>query len=519
VVASALPTTRSLRRTMGGLVPINLAVQVCSFVSSVALARVLGASASTDAYYLGLSIPVLTYGIFMGALRAGAIPSLAEVAGAAGEEGLGRASGELVSSVLVATAVLTLVVTGIAEALLPLIAGGDLLALTRVTLAELAPYAVIGATTGVLGAVLAVRGVFALPVVVMMFEPIIKTVLTFSLGHEIGVQALIMGNLVGSGLALAVLWRAVQRGGISLRVSRHFNTPFVRTAARISLPLIASFSVLPVNPVVDRTMASGFGPGSITALELGLRLFSVPAGLFTGLLIAPIIATWSARKAAGGWPALRASATRALNGAAAVLPPFVVLGVVLRHQLVALVFQGGAYPSGALHKTTAVFGMILLSLPAQMLIVVFSTLFIVQKDTVFPMKLAFANVGLNVALNFAFRALFGVAGIALSTSITYTLLLVAYAFTARRRWGSFYAGEIWPIVIRVVASVALVASVAALLIGTFPAANSRPDALVVVVVVGLVGLVLHLGVLVVGRDHLALGALSRLRTLAVRASR
>jgi putative peptidoglycan lipid II flippase len=383
----------------------------------------------------------------------------------------------------------------------------------------LAPYAVIGATSGVLGAVLAVRGAFVLPVVVMMFEPIIKTALTLGLGHEIGVQALILGNLIGSGLALAVLWRGVQWEGISLHLSRHFNTPFVRGAARISLPLIASFSVLLVNPVVDRTMASGFGSGSITALELGLRLFNVPAGLVTGLLIAPIIATWSARKAAGGWPALRASTTRALDAAAAVLPPLVVLGIMLRHQLIALVFEGGAYPASALHKTTGVFGAILLSLPAQMLIVVFSTLFIVQKDTVFPMKAAFANVGLNIALNFLFRALFGVAGIALSTSLTYTLVLVAYAFSAHRRWGSFYSGRPWTAAARVAASVAIIAPAAALLLAALPTANSRLDALVVIVVVGSVGLLLHATTLAVGRDRLALGALSRLRTLTVRAIR
>jgi len=40
-----------------------------------------------------------------------------------------------------------------------------------------------------------------------------------------------------------------------------------------------------------------------------------------------------------------------------------------------------------------------------------------------------------VALNFAFRPLFGVAGLALSTSLTYSLLVAVFARVARRRWG------------------------------------------------------------------------------------
>ena len=53
----------SVRRVMAGLVPVNLVVQGCSFASSVALARVLGAGASTDAYYVGLTVPLFSYGV------------------------------------------------------------------------------------------------------------------------------------------------------------------------------------------------------------------------------------------------------------------------------------------------------------------------------------------------------------------------------------------------------------------------------------------------------------------------
>jgi putative peptidoglycan lipid II flippase len=518
-VASTLPRERSLRRIMTGLVPVSLAVQVLSFASSVALARVLGASTATDAYYLGLAVPALSYGILLAALRLGAIPALTDVAASSGNEGLDRAGGELFSGVLSASVVLTIVVTSIVEMALPLIVGGDLLHMTRVTLLELAPYGVLGAATGVLGAVLAVRGVFMPAVAVLALEPIVKTVLTVGLGHEIGARALIAGNLIGGALAVVVLWRVVRGEGITLRLGRHFDSPFVRNTARLSIPLLVSQSVLLVNPLVDRSMASGFGPGSVTALELGLRLFLVPAGLMTGLLIGPIAATWASRKAVGGWPTLRQSMTRALDGAAAVVPPLVVLGVILRHQFVELVFKGGAYPTSALKETTAVFGMILLSLPAQMLIVIFSTLFIVQKDTIFPMRVAFMNVVLNLALNFAFRALFGVAGIALSTSLTYTILLLAFAVGAHRRWGTFYDGSVRRVTVRVLASVAITATGAALLMSALPTVSSRAGALLVVAAVGLFGLSLHATVLALGRDPWALGAAAQVRRLALRGTR
>jgi putative peptidoglycan lipid II flippase len=207
--------------------------------------------------------------------------------------------------------------------------------------------------------------------------------------------------------------------------------------------------------------------------------------------------------------------SRALDGAAAVVPPLVVLGIVLRVQLVELVFRGGAYSESALRETTSVFGMILLCLPAQMLIVLFSSLFIVQKEMIFPMKIAFANVGLNLGLNFGLGAIFGLPGIALSTSLTYTLLLLVFAVGAYRRWGVFYDGNVGRVVMRVVASVTITAAATVLMISVLPTASSRPTALLVVVVAGAIGLFLHSMVLVVGRDPFALGAVTKVRRLAL----
>jgi putative peptidoglycan lipid II flippase len=507
----------SVRRTMLGLTPWNLGVQVLSFVSAVALARVLGASVSTDAYYLGLSIPVLTYGILMQALRSAGIPVLTDAA-AGGHAELTEAANQIVSGVVFAAVVLALVTTGIAELALPLIAHGRLLHLTRMTLAELAPYAVFGAVTGILTALLNVRRSFAVAVAVGMFEPLLKTVLTFALGHEIGIQALIIGNLVGGGLATALLWYWVRRGGLDLRLVRRFDGPFVQKTLHLSIPLVASASVLLVNPVVDRTMASSLGAGSVTAFELGLRLFLVPAGLVLGLLIGPVTAAWASRLATGGWESLQSSATRALAASATLLPPFVVLGVVLRRELVTVVFKGGAYTASDMHRSASVFGMILLSLPAQMLIVLLSALFVVHRDTIFPMKVAFGNVVLNIALNFAFRPIFGVAGVALSTSLTYTILTVVYAYAAYKRWGAIYAGRIWPVLARVSLSAAATALAALLAVAALPSPGSRAEALLVIAVVAAIGLVVHAAVATASRDPYALRTASELRRLVARST-
>ena len=302
-----------LLRTMIRLAPWSLGVQAASLVSSIALARVLGASVATDAYFLGLSIPLLVYGVLLTAVRSGAIPPLTELVDSG--NAFSRASSQIVSAIAAASTVCSLALTAAAVLVLPTLIGGSehFAFLTRVTILELAPLGVIGSLTGVLGAVLAVRGIFAPQVAVMAIEPLVKTVLTLTLGHHIGAQALILGNLIGSSAAAVVLWKLVRRGGVQIRFGRPIDTPIVRTALAVSAPLLVSATVLQVNPVVDRTMAASVGRGSVTALELGMRLFLVPAALILSTLVSPLTATWAARFLQTGWSAIQESLGRILT--------------------------------------------------------------------------------------------------------------------------------------------------------------------------------------------------------------
>jgi putative peptidoglycan lipid II flippase len=491
-------TEINLARVFAGTLPLNVGVQALSFVAWASFAHVLGASTETDAYLLGLSVPALAYGIMLTAIRVGVIPGLTEEVARDDAAG-GRAANELFAAAIFASAAVGLVLTAIAVAAAPLVLRSDpnLIFRTRLTIVELSPLAVLGATTGVLSAILAVRKSFAPAVAVLALDPLFRIGLVLSLGQQIGVQSVIIANLAGASAAVGVLWLTVRRHGIPLTLIRPAPTPFVRSVIGVSAPLLISASVLTVNPIIDRTMAVDVSAGAVTALDLGMRL--VPGGLFVALVVAPLTATWAARKTSGGWPAIQKSLQRALTTAAIVILPLVVIGFILRHQAVAFVYHGGAYSEHAAAETTAVFGMSLLGLPAQVLSVILSTLFIVQRETIVPMKIGFANVVLNVALNFVLRPLFGVAGIALSTTLTYAILNVAQVTAARRRWGSFLSGPIAIPLIGLIGALTLGGLATTGVLQLLPSGGSRIQALIALLVAGAAGLAVYAAAIIVGR--------------------
>ena len=331
----------------------------------------------------------------------------------------------------------------------------------------------------------------------MAFEPIVKTILILTVADLLGVRhrALALGNVVGGALAVATLLVVLRRSGIWIRPANPRRSTLLGAVLRLSVPLLIGQAVLQVNPIVDRLMTVTLVQGDVTMLELGFRLFSVPTALLASTGIAPVAATWAAPFSAGGWPPLRDSLSQALMAAAIVLPGLVALGVVLRLEAVTVLYRGGEYGATAVAQTAEVFGIFMAGLPGQVLVVALASVFIVLKDAIVPMMLAIVNVILNVILDVAFRSWLGVSGIALSSTVTLTLLAASYLFILRRRAG--------PLGLRRVSAAATRATIAACVCGlaawavasALPESTDRASAVVVVLAAGAAGLLAYVAVL------------------------
>jgi putative peptidoglycan lipid II flippase len=484
---------QSLGRIAASVFPVTVILQLCSFGASLALASVLGASYATDAYFLGLSVPLVVFGTMLAAIRLGSIPALTEAQRSAPQR-FSMAASELFTGVLVASAGLVTLVVLLYVLALPLFVSdnnGQTLPLAQLMAVELAPLGILGAGSGALGAILTVRGRFVAPVAVLCLDPILRALFVITAGSLLSVQALVAGQLAGNLLAICLLWQLVRRAGVDLRLVPFSRSPFVVGVLAFSAPLLIGQSALQVNPVIDRTMAAALPPGNVTVLDLAVGMFFVPVALLASTLIAPIAATWASRYAEEGWPALKQSYVRAVRGLVVALPPIVVLGFLLSREVLKVTYEWGAFSKSAADRTAVVFGMLLLGLPAQTLVILLSTLFVVRRDSVFPMKIALANVCLNVALNFALRPFMGVAGLALSTTLTYTILCGVYAAAARHRFGPLGLGPLRAEVTLALVATGLVAVAAVSLLALLPQAETKTQALFNIFAVSGLGIAIY----------------------------
>jgi putative peptidoglycan lipid II flippase len=479
---------------------LTLLTQVFSFISSVMIARLLGATHATDAYFLGYAIPVFVASVFLTAIRAGAIPALTQEAGRASET-FANAACELVSITLIGTLILSLLAAGFSVILMPLTAGGDgLVSSAQLAALALTPLGPFGAMVSALAAILAVRNRFAAAALVVGIDPILRIVLLGIFGSSLGTTPLIIANVAGNGLAVVVMWLLVLREGIPLRLHWPAGTPFVRRTIALTVPIVLSQIAVGTNPVLDRAMTAKLGAGSITALELGFRLFGMPLTLIGATLVGPLTATWAARRATEGIGALSDSVNRGIDTFTMIAPPLVVLGIVLRHQVVSLIYHGGGYTTHATNQTAAVLAMCELGAPAMLLGIAFATLSVVEGRSKFVLMTGLLNFALNAVLDYALRGSLGVAGIALSTSVTYTTVLAVFIVATRRRWPGVKLPLSGRSGMRVLlASAAMIVAVLALT-SVFATQSNRVDLAVEIILVSLAGLALYTAI-VLNRDQ------------------
>ena len=492
-VRSAGAPPQSLKRTIARVAPCSLLIQVLSFGSSMVMATQLGARTSTDAYYLALSVPVVVYTVLMAAIRLGGIPGLTAVAHTDDRRGLQRAASELLSATFVASVLLSIFLT-LRDDGRPSRCRGRLCAPARADARvsrRTLPLRGYGSHARWYGrraggaCQLCPRDARA------RFRAGDEVRPVAAIRHQLGVQALVIGNLVGNFLAVLALWAMLVRRGVLVRPRAFWSSKLVRGVFTLSAPLVLSQSLLQLNPLIDRTTAEVVGPGSVTVFELGVRLFTAPMALLTATLIAPLAASWSSRFQTDGWQSVTDSFGRGITASRDHRPPLVVAGLIARHDLVQFAYSSHAYTPQSVDRTANVLGALLVGMVAQIMIVPLSILFVIRGDTIFPLKVGIANCVLNAALDLALRGPLGVTGIAASTAITMIVLCGVYIREARKRWGPLGFARARLPALRSGVSCTLIAGLCLLVQHILPAGSSRLGALAGTTVLGAVALLVQ----------------------------
>ncbi len=399
---------------------------------TIVIADQYGTSVELDAFWVAMRLPDLVFQLLAGATLASAfIPVYARVLQDRGERAAWRLASIVLNWVLIGTIALAAGVFLAADWIVPLLAPGlgedsgiqnvimdDAIFLTRVLLLSPILFAVSGMLTGMLHA----RQHFLLPAISPLLYNLAFILGPLLLPKELGVEALVIGVIAGSGLHLMIqlpaLSTALIRSGGGLGLHFSLGDGEVREVLRLMGPRMLGLAAAQINLIVLTFFGSLVGDSSISILNFAWLLLMFPVGVFGMSLATAIFPSLAERAASGGPGAVTAMVSQALRFTLFLAIPASIGMLLLRDSIVKTLLEHGAFDATATPLVSDVLLFFSIGLFAHAAIEIVSRGFYVLGDTRTPVALAIASMLLNIILSAALVGPLELQGLALALSIS-----------------------------------------------------------------------------------------------------
>jgi putative peptidoglycan lipid II flippase len=416
---------------------MTLVVKALALVKDLVVARAFGVGAEVDAFLVAFILPQFIINVVAGAFHTSLVPTYIEVRDRDGREAAQDLLSAVTARALAILAACTAALVIIGPLLLPVIGSGfdaRTLDLSRGMFWLVLPAVMISGMGVIWGAVLNAGDRFALAAIAPAAVPAATLVLVLLMLETLGVQALALGLVAGFVLQAGLLaW--------SLRKRQYRLRPTWRTRQTASLsivmgqfaPAVAAAVLGSGTELVDQAMATPLGEGSVSALNFGMKLLSFALAIAATGLSVTMLTHFSKLVAARDWAAIRHTYRRYALLIVAASVPLVVLIVVFSEPIVRLLYERGAFTPQDTLLVSRIQAAYALQIPFYLLGTITARLISAYRMQTAFFWLAGINFAVNVAFNLLFSRWFGVAGIALSTSlVSLASFAVMFALVYRR---------------------------------------------------------------------------------------
>ena len=241
-----------------------------------------------------------------------------------------------------------------------------------------------------------------------------------------GIYGLAWGVVVGALLHFGVQVPGLRRAAMRYSLRLNFQDSGVGEVSKLILPRILGQAAFQFNIIAMTNIGSFLATGRISALNYAYLLMMLPHGVFALSLATVTFPTMSAQYAEGDFDGLRATLARAVKVLLFLTLPSAVGLLLLRSEVVAALFQFGAFNRDSTGLVASALGFFALGLVAYAVVEVLTRAFYALHDTATPVAVSLATVLLNLGLSYTLVRVLGWdhTGLALSLALTTTVEMV-----------------------------------------------------------------------------------------------
>jgi putative peptidoglycan lipid II flippase len=412
--------------------------KLLGFVREIVFASVFGTTVLTDMFQVVFSYPSLFFSSIGTALSAVNIPDLTFFITQRSKEERNQYLANLFAQVTLIATIITILGIIFAPALTRIIAPGFsaevthlAVLLTRIMMPTLLFVSLTFLTAGVLQ---------------------VHQYFLISASISIPFNMLIIGSLLWKGSDLVFLGYVTTLGWLlqfliqlpvlirekyHWRFNLQWSDPYIRNTFKSILPILLGNSLLQLCLIIDRSFATHLSPGTASSLAFGSNLFVTITSVFIVAMATVVFPRLSQYCLDLDFGHIRLLLGQVFKMLLFILLPYLLLVVCYHQQIIALVYQRGAFGADSTAMTSLAFFFYSFAVLGYLCQEVYNRVFYALKRYKIPMLASGGCIMLNLALDYILFRSGGIIGLSLSTAATMLLYAIIMSVMLTREIGAF----------------------------------------------------------------------------------
>ena len=325
---------------------------------------------------------------------------------------------------------------------------------------------------GVLSSILNAHQHFILPALASLALDVGYFFGIFVLIPSLVSMGLAWGTVLGGVLFVLIQVPALVRYGVGYRPRLDVKMQGIGELVRLMGPRIVTLGMIQLADLVIIRFASGLPAGATSGYFYGYGLMQFPQTLFGTAIALVVFPTLAELYNAGDTAGLKHTAGRTLGIVWTLTMPAAAATVLLGRPIIVLLFQGGAFDERATQLVFTILAVLSIRIVAESTLEIVARLFYARHNTFVPMLSYIGWFAVTAAASMLLVGRFGIVGLALATTIGFTLLAAVLFELNRRDLNGLGGRELQVTFLRAAAATAVMSAtiwlVGRLVAGTLP---------------------------------------------------
>lgn len=249
-----------------------------------------------------------------------------------------------------------------------------------------------------------------------------------------------------------------------------FKDENIKRVFLLSIPILISTAVLPINNLVSTRLASGMGDNAVSAMEYAYKLYVVISGVFTYAIGNIIFPEMSRASADDNKEEYKEIINKAMRMMIYILIPLTIGITIFSKDIISVIYERGEFTAESTLITSSILTFFSVGIIGSGIVEVMNKAFYAKQDTKSPLIAGIIMIIINVILCVTLSKFLDVKGLALATSITAIVNAITLMYMANKNV-KIITKELGTFIAKVVIS-ALVMGVVVYLLNNYLQASS-----------------------------------------------